>query len=340
MAENLKDIVNKLGKLRDLIAVLNTSDGDRLYSKELVDSLDREYTTLQGTIDRLWQDSNTNTSGLSSEVKQLITEENEWVFLKSLMSSTSSKDRQIAQTKIDELSNAIKDKIVYSPQSYYNTYFSTNTTGVKVKNEFFNKEGVITETNAFKQWFNESVLIEDGKPIIFYHGTSKDVYVRFDFDLFPGMYFAESLEYAEFFAGKEGNIYEVYLKVANPIDLRLFGVDKVKYDEFVGYIELKYGYALSESKMLRAISERENGVWAWQYLRQSPTWLKEISNNSPFDGIRFFENNISHQVNGKDAVTPAVMVFKENQIKSAKGNLTFSSFSKDIRFDEGGKIYK
>ena len=130
----------------------------------------------------------------------------------------------------------------------------------------------------------------------------------------------------------------MYLRVFNPIDLRLFAVDKIGYDEFVGYIELKYGFVLPESKMMRALSQAENGIEVWRYLRMSPDWLKYISKGGLFDGIWFFENNPDHLIRKKQAITPAMMVFRPEQIKSAKGNLTFSISSKDIRFNKGGNL--
>jgi hypothetical protein len=43
-------------------------------------------------------------------------------------------------------------------------------------------------------------------------------------------------------------------------------------------------------------------------------------------------------IKGKENVTPAWMLFKPTQIKEAMGNLTFSPYSNDIRFNKGGAI--
>jgi len=237
------------------------------------------------------------------------------------------------------LSEKLQNAIVYNAKSYFNTYFYTNTTGIDDNRVGLFTTPFVSNTQAFQDWFADSVLKdENGSPIMFYHGAQKDIFVRFDFDIFPGMYFAENKQYAEYFAGTNGHIYEVYLRVTNPIDLRLFGVEKISYDEFVGYIELKYGYTLSKSTMLKALSDSQGGAWAWQFIRMSPDWIKELSAGGFFDGIRFFENNPGHKVNNIESVTPAVMVFKPEQIKLAKGNLTFATSSKDIRFGLGGFI--
>ena len=122
------------------------------------------------------------------------------------------------------------------------------------------------------------------------------------------------------------------------MDLTLFKTDKVDYDEFVAYVELKYGYKLAESKMLRALSKSQKGLWAWQYLRMSPDWLKQIADSRVFDSIVFFENNPDQKKKDKDNVTEAIMVFKPNVIKLANGNLTMSPDSNDVRFARGGSI--
>ena len=133
-------------------------------------------------------------------------------------------------------------------------------------------------------------------------------------------------------------MFECYLRVQNPIDLKLFGVRLVKYDEFVGYILLKYGYKLPLNKMLKALSDAEGGLWAWRYIRNAIEWLKMIKNDGAFDGIKYYENNPADIKGGVEAVTPAWAVFSPEQIKSSRGNLTFSYDSKDIRFNKGGFI--
>jgi hypothetical protein len=161
--------------------------------------------------------------------------------------------------------------------------------------------------------------------------------------MFPAMYFAENKEYSEWFQTVKGNgngiLYQCYVRITNPIDLRIFKTDLVKYDEFVGYIELMYGYKLPENKMLKASSDSRGGMWAWSYLRGGVDWLNFIIKDGKFDGIAFYENNTQDlDSNGKDKVTPAWMVFEPNQIKLAKNNSIYSLQSDDIRMKKGGKL--
>ena len=337
----IKKAINEVSKAREMLALLNTPQGDKFGDSEFVDNLYANYISRQEALKEIVIERRTEEDEdgvLSREVLDTMLSIDEWTNLLEIMSSKSTKDRKQAQEKIDELDRKLNQLIFYSPKSYFNTYFYTNTTGIKEdKHNLFDK--FIDKSSNFKNWFANSVTITpDGEPIVFYHGSKRDEFVRFDFDLFPGMYFAENKEYTEYFSGKEGRVYEVYLRVFNPIDLRLFAVDKIGYDEFVGYIELKYGFVLPESKMMRALSQAENGIEVWRYLRMSPDWLKYISKGGLFDGIWFFENNPDHLIKKKQAITPAMMVFRPEQIKSAKGNLTFSISSKDIRFNKGGNL--
>jgi hypothetical protein len=122
------------------------------------------------------------------------------------------------------------------------------------------------------------------------------------------------------------------------MDLRFFGTDLVKYEYLVDYLELQYGYTMPENKMLKIASDQKGGLWLWVYLRSSPEWLLKIKNDKMFDGIMFYENNPEEIIDGKENVTPAWLVFNSNQIKYAKGNLTYSLSSDDFRFKKGGEI--
>ena len=90
--------------------------------------------------------------------------------------------------------------------------------------------------------------------------------------------------------------------------------------------------------MAKAVSDKQKGIKAWQYLRMSPNWLKYIRDNSAFDGVKFYENNPDDKIGKKERVTLAYMVFKANQIKEATGNMIFSLASEDIRFKKGGSL--
>tara|TARA_R110001599_G_scaffold343164_1_gene565538 strand:+ start:489 stop:1490 length:1002 start_codon:yes stop_codon:yes gene_type:complete len=246
---------------------------------------------------------------------------------------------KISNDNITKKYKELQSENLYDPKNFFDIYFSLNTSS----QEYF--EGMPkqfgNDTINFNSWFSNSKVVDKkGMPLEVYHGAGGDEFTRFNFDRFPIAYFAEKLDYSEWFKkvkGGKGSLFRCYLRIQNPIDLRLFGVEKIKYDEFVGYIQLKYGYKLPLNKMLKAASDKQNGAWAWQYLRGGVEWLKEIKNSGYFDGFMFFENNPDQKIKGKENVTPAWAVFYPEQIKSIN-NLTFSYESKDIRFNEGGKI--
>jgi hypothetical protein len=331
MNETLLKLKNKLAAVRNMIALANSED------KSLAsDDLSKKYFKTQNEILKY---SLENTVNLPVNLSGLATELNEWKMIKSTMSDQSYDEKRTASNNIIRISDKIVDELSYDAKSYFQTYFLTNTLGNNLDMSKIFTETFVTELDTFKNWFADSVLEENGKPIVYYHGT-RSRHERFDFSMFPGMYFAKNRAYSEYFAGSNGTIMEVYLKVTNPLDLRLFGIKKVKYEEFIAYLELKYGYKLKPIKALQVFSEREKGLYAWQYLRNATDWLNQIKDDGLYDGVVFEENNPALETKNKGYQTPAVMVFSPEQIKTTRGNLTFSSYSKDIRFDKGGKIKK
>jgi hypothetical protein len=329
MNETLLKLKNKLAAVRNMIALANSED------KSLAsDDLSKKYFKTQNEILKYSLESTVN---LPVNLSGLATELNEWKMIKSTMSDQSYDEKRMASNNIIRISDKIVDELSYDAKSYFQTYFLTNTLGNNLDMSKIFTETFVTELDTFKNWFADSVIEKNGKPIVYYHGT-RSRHERFDFSMFPGMYFAENRAYSEYFAGSEGTIMEVYLKVTNPLDLRLFGIKKVKYEEFIAYLELKYGYKLKPIKALQVFSEREKGLYAWQYLRNATDWLNQIKDDGLYDGVVFEENNPALETKNKGYKTPAVMVFSPEQIKTTRGNLTFSSYSKDIRFNKGGKI--
>jgi hypothetical protein len=93
----------------------------------------------------------------------------------------------------------------------------------------------VVETEAFKAWFGQSKVVDAaGRPLVVYHGTPDG-----DFDAFEltgqrdsgwlgrAIYFTRSRDLAKSFTGRHGGsepggrkrIFEVYLKVENPLHL-------------------------------------------------------------------------------------------------------------------------
>lgn len=289
---------------------------------------------------------------LEKKVDEIYTPITEFETLLNSIPSTSFETTKIANDAITEIYKKYQSEDLYEPTAFYNIYFALNTATQKelVESNFSKKLKVKSKTGFdllgrnenFATWFsNSKVVNEDKNPMIVFHGTGASEFTKFNFDRFPVSYFAENKDYADWFQkarGTDGVMFQCYLRVQNPIDLRLFGVDLISYDEFVGYIELKYGYKLPHNRMLKAASDNRGGMWAWQYIRGGVEWLNLIKKNGYFDGFKYYENNPDDPKNGKDNITPAWAVFNAEQIKSSRGNVTFSYYSKDIRFAKGGKL--
>ena len=278
---------------------------------------------------------------------------NEYEALLESIPNTSFETRKIANDKITEKYKELQQEELYDPIAFYQIYFALNTANQKdlYESAFYknlkvkhNKTGLdlLGRNESFASWFaNSKVVDEDKNPMVVFHGTGASEFTKFNFDRFPVAYFAENKDYSDWFQrarGTEGTMFQCYLRIQNPIDLRLFGVRKVTYDEFVGYIELKYGYKLPLNRMLKSASDVSGGMWVWQYIKGGVEWLNLIKNNGYFDGFKYYENNPDDLIDGKENVTPAWAVFNAEQIKSARGNVTFSYDSKDIRFEKGGKL--
>lgn len=242
---------------------------------------------------------------------------------------------------INSLLDEVTNKASYDPIVYFDTYF--NQIDLSEKSKVGGGFEYSKNFNSFKDWFSGSVVVDaNDNPLLVYHGRYNEEVTRFSFDNFPAKYFAENLSYAEWFQkakNTEGTIYYCYLRILNPLDLTDFGVEPVRYDDFVSYVKIKYGYDLPENKILRARASRDpKGMWTWEYLRFGVAWLKLIIQHGKFDGIHFYENNPSDLTNGVENTTPAWMVFKGSQIKSAQANILNNNNSTDIRFKKGGNL--
>mgnify|MGYP003631003125 FL=1 len=276
---------------------------------------------------------------LGFELKNKLNKMFEWKSLKKIIPDTSYIERKTASENILKLSDEIQEEIMYDPSAYFESYFLNNSNNASITGVDDIKGNPITRSKSFRNWFADSILYTTTPftPTIYYHGT-RSRYEKYSFDMFPGMYFGKNKAYSKFFAEPNGIISDVYLKVTNPIDLEFFGTEKVPYNEFVGYIELKYGYKLQKIERLQKVSDKENGILIWVYLRNAIEWLKQIISDNVYDAILFEENNPSVDENSDAYKTPAVMVFKPNQIKSVKGNFLYSSQSDDVRFESGGVV--
>lgn len=319
---------------RKLLDILNSSYGQKL-KNEKPELFEKAETIIQKYKD---QYANYKISN-NDELRQLDKNVKEGENILKILSNDDYQERKEITGIIDESSKVLQDKVFFEPQLFYNKYMANITTS---KTDFVNKE--VVNNDRFKLWFAGSQCVDNnGEPKVLYHGTGGldlNEFDEFTFNLFPASYFAEKKSYSDWFATiKGGNsfLYKVYLRVLNPIDLTLFHVDKVKYRDFVSYIEFMYGYKLPFNQMLQSASDNDNGLWAWQYLRGGVDWLKLIKSNKEFDGFVYYENNPSDLIEGKENITKAWLVMNANQIKSAdERNSTFSLKSNSIKMEKGG----
>ena len=332
----MTEIHQKYIKLQEFISFLNGPYGAEVNSQHPEYMLEAE-----NKLNELKQGNYLERLQSIPEAGVLEQELNEYLSFKKLLPDTSTASMTEVDTSITEISKKLQDAISYDPSLYFETYFLING----ASQEYYNSEGrSYVETDNFKKWFAGSQVVDnDGAPLIVYHGTGPVDFTKWQFDMFPAAYFAENKSYSDWFANLKGQgagrLYQCYLRIMNPLDLRLFKTDLVTYEDFVAYVELRYGYKLPENKMMKAQSDASGGIWAWRYLRFAPAWLNLIKSSGIFDGIAFYENNPDDLLpNGKENITPAWIVFNSNQIKSVYGNQTYSLESNDIRFKKGGKL--
>lgn len=219
-------------------------------------------------------------------------------------------------------------------------------------------------TDEFMDWFGDWLLAYDfdnyggvskainevtKEPLVLYHGSQFD-FARWRFDKFPAAYFADNMSYSQWFANLygTGNLYQVFVDMKSPIDMRSFGVDQYPIRNYLEYIENNYLISPEQIDGRIAqfkISDPENTeryldhpCRFWEYIRHINTEiLTFLRDKTFFDGILMFENNPSDQVDGKDNVTGSYVVFRKEQIKWASAN-HFNTLVDDARFEKGGKL--
>lgn len=96
-----------------------------------------------------------------------------------------------------------------------------------------------TDSKYFKKWFgNSKVVDKDGKPLVVYHGAKNAMFSEFNselsnydeiskgFNFFTNKeksYPNSAQDYAERNGGKEGFVFDVYLKMENPLHIKYSG---------------------------------------------------------------------------------------------------------------------
>lgn len=149
-----------------------------------------------------------------------------------------------------------------------------------------------TETQAFKEWFDDSKVVDsEGKPLVVYHGTAADFevfdYTKKDNGGAPvygkGYYFAVDPKLANQFASTAtlagGNIIPVYLSIKNPyisesneFRVKFSGVEK---GEIINILT-RQGYD-------GIYITRNNNPKHSEYIAFKPTQIKSIHNEGTWD---------------------------------------------------------
>src|SRR5690606_35060771 len=144
---------------------------------------------------------------------------------------------------------------------------------------------IITDTPAFRAWFgNSRVVDENGAPLVVYHGSViQGLNEIKPGTREPGAWFTRSLRYANDYAkGPEGEIYEVFLSIQNPMVVR-FDAE---------------GMPIVDGEPLGA----DNNVD-----------IVKLAQKRGYDGVHFPDGNFSEE-------SEAWVAFHPEQIKSATGN--------------------
>lgn len=184
------------------------------------------------------------------------------------------------------------------------------------------------------------------EPLVLFHGSDADFYA-WKFDRFPVAYFGDNRSYSEWFAqarGTEGFMYEVFVNMKNPIDLREYGLQEVTMGEILNVLSDQYGLSsldivpslrgLSEEKLTQIMNMK---MKIWQFVRRGVPFLEFVKANTQYDGILMFEDNPDDLVGGEVNTTGSFVVFYPHQIKWANA-IEFNSKVQDSRFEKGGKI--
>ena len=172
-------------------------------------------------------------------------------------------------------------------------------------NEFINENKELS--NDFWSWFGGSKIIEDGKPIVCYHGSdSKDINI-FDNKKIGynsgnrghygfGFYFSTDIREAKIYGSK---IYEVYLKIENPFtgtDTQLLELKKNGIDTVSDEIDLSINFnsfkeALKDNK---GLYEFLDNYQKYGYKKAWKEILDDNKHNVNLDNLNNFADIIEY----------------------------------------------
>jgi len=86
-----------------------------------------------------------------------------------------------------------------------------------------------TKTPSFKKWFGNSKVVKSGKPLVVYHGATKNI-VKFDKSYLgkstdtgmwgSGFYFSSDPKYASSYSRGKGVVMSLYLRIQKPFIIK------------------------------------------------------------------------------------------------------------------------
>ena len=254
-------------------------------------------------------------------------------------SSVTTKGMLLSQN-LNNIINYVKENL--KPKINDTYYQTVETAGAETSADIsaaqkeWQEKG--TESKYFKKWFSGSKVVNAfGKPMKMYHGTP---YENAGFDTFNNSdmyYFSTSENYAEVFADKEfnGEVYECYLSIKKPLDLRQFKNKNITANEFANFFK-KINIELSV-ETLNKINEFQNDDEkpVFRYTRLlNKTDIEQLKQKG-YDGIIQNEYNIDtrrNHFNTKKIKGTSYIVFNPEQIKSVNNQGTFDNNNPNIYF--------
>jgi len=229
------------------------------------------------------------------------------------------------------------------------------------------------KTIQFENWFGDWQLAKEtgnnfdvskavnysGYPLVVYHGTDTKFASWQTYSSNNLHYFSVKKDFAEFFAKSWGErtdkaakdsskikdlnftkgnyVFPCFIRIKNPIDLSPFLVNKYPLKVFIQYIEVKYDMVFDFKVDNMLLRDSNTEVFAWQLIRFFQSFNLYIKNETPFDGIIFYEFNPEKPKNSIDDASLCFTTFDSEQNKFVNAE-TFDFRNSDSRFKKGGKL--
>lgn len=217
-------------------------------------------------------------------------------------------------------------------------------------------------TKQQQEFFKDSKVRNDnGNLMVMYHGTEANVGIpkehwfnTFDIDkagnhgnmLGNGFYFTSEKTHAEQYAHTKGNIYEVYLNIKKPLDLKNFSTGDLAYSirNINPYIEADIykkdgtidGYKVREYLIKNGYDGIHSGN---TYVAFYSNQIKNINNSNPTtsDDIRYLKKSATTLKTEKDNLGRSLSkqqqeYFKNSKVRDENGNLLTVYHGTDTKF--------